>query len=367
MTTQIDTDALVVAVGDAIVVSDAGGAITLWNPAAARMFGYSEAEALGQSLDLITPERFRKRHWDGYHNTMATGVTKYGNDLLRVPAINKAGQSLSIAFTVSLLLSKDGKVSAIVAVIRAESPDLLVDVAEALLAGGVQVMEVTFTVPRAVQVLERVAGKLGDRILLGAGTVLDPETARAAFLAGAEFIVSPAVNLEVIELCRRYGKLVMPGALTPTEVLTAWQAGADIVKIFPSELTGPKYLKALHAPLPQVRLMPTGGVNLDTAADFLKAGACALGIGGSLVEPQAVASGNLKRIESLAAQFAGRTVEMDDNKARYAQATDARRLEDVLKDADIFLGLSAARVLKPEWLPRMADKPLIMALANPEP
>jgi 2-dehydro-3-deoxyphosphogluconate aldolase/(4S)-4-hydroxy-2-oxoglutarate aldolase len=191
----------------------------------------------------------------------------------------------------------------IVAVIRAESPDLLVDVAEALVAGGVEVMEVTFTVPRATQVLEKVAEKLGSRILLGAGTVLDTETARAALLAGAEFIVSPAVNTGVIELCRRYSKLVMPGALTPTEVVTAWQAGADIVKIFPSELTGPKYIKALRAPLPQIRMMPTGGVNLDTAEEFLKCGACALGIGSSLIEPKAVASGDMQRIESLARQY----------------------------------------------------------------
>src|SRR5947207_5446716 len=191
----------------------------------------------------------------------------------------------------------------IVAVIRAEGPEKFVDVAEALLAGGVEVMEVTFTVPRATLVLEKVAAKLGSRILLGAGTVLDTETARAAILSGAEFIVSPAVNVEVIELCRRYSKLVMPGALTPTEVITAWQAGADIVKIFPSELTGPKYIKALRAPLPQVRLMPTGGVNLDTAIDYLNAGSCALGIGGSLVEPKAVAAGDMRRIESLARQY----------------------------------------------------------------
>lgn len=191
----------------------------------------------------------------------------------------------------------------IVAVIRAESPDLLVDVAEALLAGGVEVMEVTFTVPRAARVIEKVADRLGSRILLGAGTVLDTETARAAFLAGAEFIVSPAVNVEVIEMCRRYSKLVMPGAFTPTEVVTAWQAGADIVKVFPSDLVGPKYLKLLHGPLPHIRLMPTGGVNLDTAGEFLKAGACALGIGGSLVEAKAVAAGDMKRIESLARQF----------------------------------------------------------------
>lgn len=191
----------------------------------------------------------------------------------------------------------------IVAVIRAEGPEKLVDVAEALLAGGVEVMEVTFTVPRATWVLEQVAHKLGNRVLMGAGTVLDAETARVAILAGAEFIVSPAVNLEVIELCRRYSKPVMPGALTPTEVVTAWQAGADIVKIFPSELTGPKYIKSLKAPLPQVRMMPTGGVNLDTAEEFLRCGACALGIGGSLVEPKAVATGDLKRIETLARHY----------------------------------------------------------------
>lgn len=191
----------------------------------------------------------------------------------------------------------------IVAVIRADSGDLLVDVAESLLAGGVEVMEVTFTVPRATRVLEQVADRVGSRILLGAGTVLDTETCRAALLAGAEFIVSPAVNVEVIELCKRYGKIVMPGALTPTEVVTAWQAGADIVKIFPSEITGPKYLKALHGPLPQVRLMPTGGVNLDTAAEFLRCGACALGIGSSLVDPKVVAAVDLKKIESLARQY----------------------------------------------------------------
>lgn len=193
--------------------------------------------------------------------------------------------------------------SGVVAVIRAPRGELLADVAEALLAGGVEAMEVTFTVPAAHRVLEKVADRLGDRIVLGAGTVLDPETARIAILAGAQFIVAPTVNLPTIELCRRYAKPIMPGALTPTEVLTAWQAGADIVKIFPSELTGPGYLKALRGPLPQVRLMPTGGVNLQTAADFLKAGACALGIGGSLVEPKAVASGDMARIESLARQY----------------------------------------------------------------
>ena len=193
--------------------------------------------------------------------------------------------------------------SGVVAVLRAPNGDILADVAEALLAGGVEAIEITFTVPGAHRVIEQVADRLGDRILLGAGTVLDSETARVALLAGAEFIVSPVVNLDVIRLCRRYDKVVLPGALTPTEVLTAWEAGADIVKVFPSDLTGPKYLRALHGPMPQVRLMPTGGVNLDTAADFLRAGACALGIGGSLVESKAVAAGDMQRIESLAKQY----------------------------------------------------------------
>lgn len=193
--------------------------------------------------------------------------------------------------------------SGVVAVLRAPTGEMLADVAAALLAGGVEAVEVTFTVPGAHRVIEHVADRLGDKILLGAGTVLDPETARAALLAGAEYIVTPTVNVNVIELCRRYDKAVLPGALTPTEVLTAWEAGADIVKIFPSELTGPGYLKALRGPLPQVRVMPTGGVNLQTAADFLRAGACALGIGGSLVEPKAVANRDLARIESLARQY----------------------------------------------------------------
>jgi 2-dehydro-3-deoxyphosphogluconate aldolase/(4S)-4-hydroxy-2-oxoglutarate aldolase len=193
--------------------------------------------------------------------------------------------------------------SGVVAILRAPTGEKLAEVAEALLAGGVEVIEVTFTVPGAPRVLEQVAGRLGDRILLGAGTVLDAETARIALLSGAEFLVAPTVSLPVIELARRYDKVVMPGALTPTEVLTAWEAGADIVKVFPSDVTGPGYLKAIHGPLPQIRLMPTGGVNLDTAADYIRAGACALGVGGGLAEPKAIASGDVKRIESTARQF----------------------------------------------------------------
>lgn len=191
----------------------------------------------------------------------------------------------------------------IVAVVRAESGDSLVKVVRALADGGVTAAEITFTVPDAVEVIRQVRRELGDAVVLGAGTVLDSETARAALLAGAEYIVSPAVNLEVIRLCRRYDKVIMPGAFTPTEVITAWEAGADVVKIFPADLGGPPYLKALRGPLPQVRLMPTGGVDLSTAESFLKAGACCLGVGGTLVEAKAVAQGDFARIKDLAGQF----------------------------------------------------------------
>jgi 2-dehydro-3-deoxyphosphogluconate aldolase/(4S)-4-hydroxy-2-oxoglutarate aldolase len=191
----------------------------------------------------------------------------------------------------------------IVAVVRAPSGEVLADAAEALVAGGVDCVEITFTVPKAHRVLESVADRLGDKVLLGAGTVLDPETARTALLSGARFIVSPTVNLETIRLCKRYTATVMPGALTPTEILSAWEAGADIVKVFPSEITGAAYLKALRGPLPHVRLMPTGGVTLSTAADFLKAGACALGIGGSLVAADAIKNREWTGIEELARKY----------------------------------------------------------------
>lgn len=193
--------------------------------------------------------------------------------------------------------------SGIVAVIRAPDSDPWIEVARALADGGVTVMEITMSVPNALDVLRQVRQALGDRILLGAGTVLDVETARAVMLAGAEFIVAPTLNLDVIRLCRRYDKLVMPGAFTPTEILTAWEAGADIVKVFPADVVRPAFFKALRGPLPQIRLMPTGGVDLNTAADFLKAGACCLGVGGQLVEPKAVAERKFDRIRMLARQY----------------------------------------------------------------
>ncbi|WP_165250654.1 bifunctional 4-hydroxy-2-oxoglutarate aldolase/2-dehydro-3-deoxy-phosphogluconate aldolase [Paludisphaera soli] len=192
----------------------------------------------------------------------------------------------------------------IVAVVRAESGESLVKVVEALADGGVTAAEITFTVPDALDVIRDARRALGDAVVLGAGTVLDPETARAAILAGAEYLVSPTVNLEVIRLARRYDKAVMPGAFTPTEILAAWEAGADVVKVFPAEIGGPPFLKAVRGPLPQVRLMPTGGVDLATADAFLKAGACCLGVGGSLVEPKAVAAGDFARIRDLASKYA---------------------------------------------------------------
>src|SRR5258708_2136214 len=191
----------------------------------------------------------------------------------------------------------------IVAVVRSPDSDQLVETTRALVDGGVNVGEITMSGAHALEVLQQGRQGLGDRVLLGAGTVLDAETARAVLLAGAEFIVAPTLNLDVIRLCRRYDKLVMPGAFTPTEILAAWEAGADIVKVFPAEVVGPAFFKALRGPLPQIRLMPTGGVDLTTAAAFLQAGACCLGIGSQLVEPAAVAAHNLARRRQLTKQI----------------------------------------------------------------
>jgi 2-dehydro-3-deoxyphosphogluconate aldolase / (4S)-4-hydroxy-2-oxoglutarate aldolase len=183
----------------------------------------------------------------------------------------------------------EGKV---VAVVRLDSGDQLIKVAEALKAGGISAIEFTVPTPGALDMIKQASAHFGDAVIMGAGTVLDPETARAAILSGAQFIVTPALNLKTIELCHRYGKPVIPGALTPTEILTAWEAGADMVKVFPADSLGPNYLKAVLAPLPQVRLAPTGGISADNAADYLKAGAIALGVGGKLVDKSAVAKGD---------------------------------------------------------------------------
>jgi 2-dehydro-3-deoxyphosphogluconate aldolase/(4S)-4-hydroxy-2-oxoglutarate aldolase len=168
----------------------------------------------------------------------------------------------------------------------------------------VNAIEITFTVPKADKVIEAVCNKLGDSVIVGAGTVLDTETARIAINAGAKFVVSPAIHLPTIEYCKQKNVPVMPGALTPTEIVTAWQAGADVVKIFPSiEATGPQYLKALRGPLPHVLMMPTGGVTLASAAEFLKAGACALGVGSALADPKAIAERKFGEITTLAKKY----------------------------------------------------------------
>ncbi len=191
-----------------------------------------------------------------------------------------------------------------VPVVRADSVEGAIRAIEAIHRGGIRVAEITMTVPGAIRALEKVADKFGDKILLGAGTVLDPETARAAMLAGAEFFVTPSLNLATIEMANRYSKVIMPGALTPTEVLTAWEAGADAVKIFPcSAVGGAKYIKALRAPFPQIAMVPTGGVNLETIGDFLKAGACACGVGGELIDSANIRDGKFEVFEERARQF----------------------------------------------------------------
>lgn len=191
----------------------------------------------------------------------------------------------------------------IVSIIRSPSSDQLVEVAEALLTGGIDVIEVTFTVPGVLDVISSIRKRLGDRILLGAGTVLDAESARAAILAGAEFIVTPTVSPAVAQMCRRYDKLVMCGAMTPTEIQTAWEAGSDIVKVFPADVGGPSFLKAVHGPLPHIRLLPTGGVNLETLPAFVRAGAAAVGLGSALVEKEALQNGDMDRIRELAVAY----------------------------------------------------------------
>lgn len=193
--------------------------------------------------------------------------------------------------------------SGVVAIMRAQSPEPLVAAADALLAGGVSAIEVTMTTPGALDVIRAATERYGSDVLFGVGSVLDAETARAAILAGAGFVVCPVLDLKTIEMCRRYSVPVIPGAFTPTEVITAWEAGADIVKLFPAGLGGPSLVKAILAPLPQVRLIPVGGVNLDTAAAFVQAGAVGLGVGSSLVNQKLLDDGDFAEITSRARKF----------------------------------------------------------------
>jgi len=177
----------------------------------------------------------------------------------------------------------------LIPVIRVTSASEALDVADAVKQGGVSFIEITMSVQGAIDVIKELSQKYKDEIIMGAGTVLDPETGRAALLAGAQFIVSPTLNLDLIQLAHRYSAVVIPGAMTPTEILTAWNAGADMVKVFPAaQLGGPEYIKALRGPLPQILLVPTGGVNLQNAGALIKAGASALGVGGELLDKKAI-------------------------------------------------------------------------------
>jgi len=190
----------------------------------------------------------------------------------------------------------------VVAVLRANSPTQLLDVSKALREGGVVAIEVTMTVPGALKVIEEASAKMEDTIV-GVGSVLDPETARAAILAGAEYVVGPTLNLGVVEMAKRYGKVVMPAGFTPTEILAAWQAGADVVKVFPAGVGGPSFFKDILGPLPSLRLMPTGGVNAQTTPEFIKAGAVAVGAGSAMVDKQAVADKDWAKLTATAKSF----------------------------------------------------------------
>lgn len=191
----------------------------------------------------------------------------------------------------------------IIPVLRALSTEEALAIVEALTAGGIDVIEVTMTVPGAVDIIRKLSRARAD-LLIGAGTVLDPETARNCMQEGAQFIVTPVTNVATIEICQKHSIAVFPGALTPTEIFTAWQAGGDAIKVFPaSAMGGAPYLRSLKAPLPQVELIPTGGISTATAADFLRAGAFALGVGVDLCDSSAIAEGRPERITQTARQY----------------------------------------------------------------
>lgn len=192
----------------------------------------------------------------------------------------------------------------LVAVIRGAREEEVLSVARALSGGGVNILEITAETPGVVKLIERVRADLGDRVTVGAGTVLDPETARAAIMAGAQFIFSPIVNVETIRITKRCGIVSIPGAMTPTEILTAYENGADIIKVFPANIMGPGYLKDIHGPLPHIPLMPTGGVNMDNILDYLRSGAMAAGLGSSLVNAKRpIDETELEQIKERAQQF----------------------------------------------------------------
>ena len=191
----------------------------------------------------------------------------------------------------------------VIAIMRAQSSNQLIAAADAIKKGGVKAIEVTMTTPGALGVIAEAKERYGSDVIFGAGSVLDPETGRAAILAGADFVVSPILNLELVALCNRYGIPTAPGCYSPTEVLTGWQAGADFIKLFPASFGGPSLIKAILAPLPQVRIIPVGGVNLDTAADFIQKGAAALGVGSSLVNQKLLDTGDMDELTRRAVGF----------------------------------------------------------------
>jgi 2-dehydro-3-deoxyphosphogluconate aldolase/(4S)-4-hydroxy-2-oxoglutarate aldolase len=192
----------------------------------------------------------------------------------------------------------------VIPVVRASSEEEAISVVEAIKAGGLPILEITMTVPRAVRVIETLSARYGNEAIVGAGTVLDPESARTCIDAGARFIVSPALNLETVACCRELDVAVIPGALTPTEIVLAWNAGADLVKVFPAgAMGGASYIKSLKAPLPKIELIPTGGVTLANAADFIEAGAAAVGVGADLVDTRAIRAGQPEKITHAARAF----------------------------------------------------------------
>jgi len=197
----------------------------------------------------------------------------------------------------------------VIAIMRAQSSGQLIAAADASKAGGVRAIEVTMTTPGALDVIAEASARYGQDVLFGAGSVLDAETARAAILAGAGFVVAPTLDLSVVALCNRYSIPVMPGCYTPTEMLTAWEAGADMIKLFPASVGGPALIRAILAPLPQLEIVPVGGVDLDTAADFAAAGAAALGVGSSLVNQKLLDTGDMAELTRRANAFIGKVQE----------------------------------------------------------
>lgn len=192
----------------------------------------------------------------------------------------------------------------IAAVIRGAKLDNIVPIAQALREGGVKTLEITVETPKVLSLIEKVSSEMGDEVIVGAGTVLDPETARAAIMAGSRFIFSPTVNVDTIKMAKRYGVVSIPGALTPTEILTAYEHGADLIKVFPANVFGPSYLKDLKGPLPHIPLMPTGGIDIHNVGEYIKAGAIAAGVGSSLVNTKLEMNKEYyKKLKEKAAQF----------------------------------------------------------------